>query len=333
MLDRYLGRLDRQDPLHAYLRDHILPQLAPWREHAEFRVFQSVCSRDVYLYEERGSGVRMIGKFYPPKAGRLWNTGEVEFRNLLHLRGLGFDAWPHYVVRPLGFNAAVNNVLLMEFLEGDQLGKVIEDAVHRGGGARLFRKLTALAWFLASLHNRTAGDWRVDFNHAHAYAGRLIGSLVFKRGMGRDHSDELWALREAWRSRPAMWEDCSVLGHGDATPSNFLFGRGQGVLAIDLERMAWGDRAGDLGRLCGELAHFFFQGRGDPYLAEPYIGHLLWEYCCHFPDRHSAFRAVTRRIPFYMGITLLRIARNSWIDQDYRWRLVGHAKTILRALP
>jgi hypothetical protein len=47
----------------------------------------------------------------------------------------------------------------------------------------------------------------------------------------------------------------------------------------------------------------------------------------------SAFRAITRRIPFYMGITLLRIARNSWIDDDYRWRLVQEAKKILRALP
>ena len=134
-------------------------------------------------------------------------------------------------------------------------------------------------------------------------------------------------------SQGCMWEDRAVLVHGDVTPSNFLIGRGHDVMAIDLERMQWADRVFDLGRLCGELKHFFFQAKGDPHAAEPFIGHFLWEYCCHFPDRMSAFRAITRRTPFYMGITLLRIARNSWIDQDYRWRLVQEAKQILRGLP
>jgi hypothetical protein len=32
-----------------------------------------------------------------------------------------------------------------------------------------------------------------------------------------------------------------------------------------------------------------------------------------------------------MGITLLRIARNSWIDGDYRWRLIHAARQILKA--
>ncbi|MHB1015302.1 MAG: aminoglycoside phosphotransferase family protein [Desulfurivibrionaceae bacterium] len=335
MVGRYLGHLDRHDPLHGYLRNHIVPQLGVGSSHVEFRVFQYACSRNVYLYEEEHSGARLVGKFYPPKngSGPYPKTGEIEFSNLVYLRGLGFDAPPHYVVKPLGFNPAIGNVLLMEFLAGDSLGMVITDAMHLGKHERLYRKLTALAHFLATMHNRTAGDWGVNFDHSHAYMGKLIGSLIAKRGMGRDHSDELYHLREAWHSQGRMWEDRAVLVHGDATPSNFLFGRGRTVLAIDLERMQWADRAFDLGRLCGELAHFFYQGKGDPGSAEPFIGHFLWEYSCHFPDRVAAFRAITRRIPFYMGITLLRIARNSWIDWDYRWQLVQQAKKILRGLP
>jgi hypothetical protein len=34
-----------------------------------------------------------------------------------------------------------------------------------------------------------------------------------------------------------------------------------------------------------------------------------------------------------MGITLLRIAGNSWIDREYRGRLIREAKAILRVLP
>jgi hypothetical protein len=335
MIGRYLGLLDHHDPLHGYLRDHIVPQLGFGPADMEFRVFQSACSRNVYLYEEKHSKARLVGKFYPPKgtSGQHPKTGEVEFSNLVYLRELGFDSPPHYVVKPLGFNPVIGNVLLMEFLEGDSLGTVINEAMHRGKCERLYRKLTALAHFLATMHNRTVGDWEVNFSHSHAYMGRLISSLIVKWNMGRDDSGELYHLREVWRNQGMMWEDRGVLVHGDATPSNFLFGKDNTVMAIDLERMQWADRVFDLGRLCGELAHFFHQGKGDPGAAEPFIGHFLWEYCCHFPDRMSAFRAITRRIPFYMGITLLRIARNSWIDRDYRLRLVQETIKILRALP
>ncbi len=249
-----------------------------------------------------------------------------------------YAAWashltPHYVVRPLGYNPGIGNALLEEYLEGDQLCSVINNAIFQGNCGRLYRKLAALAHFLATLHNRTAGDWRVNHEETHDYAGKLIHSLVTKWGMGPADSGELYFLRDRWRTRSYMWEDRAVLVHGDATPSNFLFGRGHHTMAIDFERMKWADRVFDLGRLCGELKHFFFRATGDAHAAEPFIGHFLWEYCCHFPDRMSAFRSITRRTPFHMGITLLRIARNSWIDWEYRWRLVREAKAILGALP
>ena len=65
--------------------------------------------------------------------------------------------------------------------------------------------------------------------------------------------------------------------------------------------------------------------------ADPFIGHFLWEYACHFPNRDSAFHSITGRTPFYMGMTLLRIARNSWIEPEYRRRLINEAKECLRA--
>ncbi|MBF0526135.1 MAG: aminoglycoside phosphotransferase family protein, partial [Deltaproteobacteria bacterium] len=182
MIGRSLGHLDHHDPLHRYLRDHIVSQLGVGPEHVEFRVFQSACSRNVYLYEEKYSNVRFVGKFYPPKSisAQPAKTGEIEFSNLVYLRCLGFDSPPHYVVKPLGFNPALNNVLLMEFLEGDLLGTVIDEAMHQDRRERLYRKLTALAHFLATMHNRTVGDWGVNFDHSHAYMGRLIGSLFSK---------------------------------------------------------------------------------------------------------------------------------------------------------
>jgi aminoglycoside phosphotransferase (APT) family kinase protein len=118
--------------------------------------------------------------------------------------------------------------------------------------------------------------------------------------------------------------------HGDATPSNLLFGQGLSVIAIDLERMKRADRTFDLGRIAGELQHFFLQTRGNKHDAEPFIGHFLWEYACHFPDRDRAFRSITGRLPFQLALTLLRIARNSWVSASQRRRLVEEAKITLR---
>ncbi len=336
MLGSYLGHLAQNDPMWLYLRDHILPQLEIISHHVDFRVFQPDDSRKVFVYEEVGSGLMVLAKFHPDSSKQPDNrdrSGETEFRNLVFLRSIGFDAPPDYVVRPLGYNREIGGVLVMEYLEVTPLGDVINEAIHLGRRERLFRKLTGLARFLATVHNKTAGDWKVNFEQGRSYMEQLINSLITRRSMGSDHYTELYELREAWFHEECMWEDVSVLVHGDVTPSNFLVGKGTDVIAIDLERMKWDDRVFDLGRICGELKHFFLQGFGRRHASEPFIGHFLWEYCGHFPDQFSAFRAITRRIPFYMGITLLRIARNWWISPDYRWRLVREAKQILRGLP
>jgi hypothetical protein len=331
MTVRCLGYLSREDPVYGYLQHHIAPQYGFSSPDACYRVFRFNDSRDVYLYEEKHRRVKLVGKFFKSSdPDRARKTGETEFNNLIFLRSLGFSSLPHYVVKPYGFNPAIDNLMVVEHLEAETLGGILNDVVHLGNRNRLFRKLSALAHFLAALHNRTAGDDTVNFDESYQYMGQLVKFLIARRGLGTEHSDELWYLREAWRSRSCMWEDRGVIVHGDATPSNLLFGKSRDVMAIDLERMKWADRVFDLGRLCGELKHFFFRCTGNPFDGEPFIGHFLWEYCCHFPERESAFHSITSRLPFYMGITLLRIARNSWIDWDYRWQLIHEAKQILR---
>lgn len=303
---------------------------------AGFRVFQFIYSRDVYLYEEINGGFSIVGKFYPPERGLA--TGmvrpptETEFRNLTYLHEQGLSGSTFKIARPLGYNPFLNNVLILEYLEGQLLGDVIDQAIMHNRKKRLFRKLSALAEFLAGLHNRTAGDWTVDFTGPLNYMGRLIESLVQKRGMSRDEADELYHLRENWQNRACMWEDRRVIVHGDATPSNFRTGSGRQIMIFDLERMTWADRVFDMGRLSGELKHFFMQSTGDRWAAEPFINHFLREYCGYFPDSENAFMSITRRLPFYLGITLLRIARNHWIEWDYRRRLIDEAKENLRAI-
>jgi aminoglycoside phosphotransferase len=329
---QYLGHLSSRDPLHPYLVEDVLPQIGVRNSAADFRVF-SMKDGKVYLYEERHSCAQVVGKFFM-SGGHHSTDGMTrmrqEFDNLQLLRGYGLAGYPHHIVRPLGTNARLNSILVEEYAPGVPLSAFVNEAIHQGGSQPLFDKLTALAYFLATLHNRTANGLHVDFHQDCAYLDRLVRKLQTQKVIGAWDADELYWLRDRWREKPRMWEDRQVLVHGDATPSNLLFGRGLSVIAIDLERMKRADRAFDLGRIAGELQHYFLQATGNKHAAEPFIGHFLWEYACHFPDRDRAFRAITGRLPFQMALTLLRIARNSWVSAPQRGRLVEEAKIILR---
>lgn len=329
----YIGHLPHHDPLHDYLRRSILPQVGVVSDSVDFRVFRIKADK-VYLYEERYSGTLLLGKFFTANGGRdafkaterMWQ----EYANLQALRAYGFNRPPHYVVRPLGANVWINNVLVEEYCGGTSLSSIIDGAIHLDAGQRLFAKLTSLAYFLATLHNRTANGDGVDFAHDCAYHDQLIRKLQSKQFISNWDADEFYWLRDRWREQPRMWEDQQVLVHGDATPTNFLFGDKLNVIAIDLERMKRADRVFDLGRISGELQYSFLQATGNKYAAESFIGHFLWEYACHFPDRDRAFRSITGRVRFHMGLTLLRIARNSWVSGACRQRLIEESKIILR---
>jgi hypothetical protein len=333
MPKQYVGHLSSHDPLHPYLVNDVLPKMGvPRNGGADFRVFSMKDSK-VYLYEDSHSRAQVVGKFFVTGNGHTSGADErmrQEFDNLQLLRGYGLAGYPHHVVRPLGTNAWLNSILVEEYAQGVPLSAYVNGAIHQGQSRPLFDKLTALAYFFATLHNRTANGEGVDFSQDCAYLDKLVRKLQSKQVIGRWDVDELSWLRDRWREKPRMWEDNQVLVHGDATPSNLLFGRDLSVIAIDLERMTRADRVFDLGRIAGELQHYFLQANGSPHGAEPFIGHFLWEYACHFPDRGRAFRSITARLPFQMAITLLRIARNSWVSAHQRRRLVEEAKVILR---
>lgn len=335
MRGKYLGRLPTQDPLYPFLSHHVLGCLGVWVPSPEFRVFQRVGSHPVYVYEERSSGVCVVGKFFGPSFGwdqdRAMARAERERANLETLRGYGLTGSPHYVVRPLGLHRDLGCLLVQEHYQGETLSRALQAAIHRGEAAFLYQRLTALAYFLATLHNRTANGQGVDFEEDCRYLDHLLGQLQAQGRIDAGSNGELRWLRDRWRRQAAMWQDQQVWLHGDATPANFLFGGGLHVGAIDLERMKRGDRAFDVGRIAGELLQAFLVATGDRSRAEPFIGHFLWEYACHFPNRERAFRSLTARVPYYMGLTLLRIARNDWVSPSYGRTLLDTAREILRS--
>jgi aminoglycoside phosphotransferase (APT) family kinase protein len=329
----YLGHLPTRDPLYDYLRCDILPQLGVSGTVPDFRVYQLQASNRVFLYKDRRSRTLVIGKYFgsPDRPAEITcYRMEREFQNLSYLRSLGFVGYPHYVARPLGRNGYLSCLVVVEYCYGTPFNDVIVRAIRQRARDLLFEKLAALAYFLATLHNRTGKGAPVDFGGESTYFDGITQQLRGWGHIGWEESQDLCHLRDRWRDRPCMWEDQQVLVHGDLTPTNILFGDGPWVIALDLERMKATDRVFDLGRVAAELKHFFLLYTGNGGAAEPFIGHFLWEYATHFPDRQSAFGAVTRRLPFYMALTEIRIARNSWITDRHRRRLLEEAKRTLR---
>jgi hypothetical protein len=332
---KYVGYVAGDDPLYDFLSRIIRDLMAVRGPQPAFRAFRLSGSNVVYGYEEKFSGTKVICKFYGPRFGAdLDKAGWMarqEYEGLKTLRRYNLIGSPHHVIRPLGFSRDINGVLAVEYYSGEEFSHAISRATHNRDDAHLYARLTALAYFLATQHDRTANGSDVDFDADCRYFDTVTGRLGKAHRIGQHDIEELSRQRDRWRDRPRMWQDQQVWLHGDATPANFLFGHGIDVAAIDLERMKRGDRMFDVGRVAGELQHAFMRAVGDRHRAEPFIGHFLWEYSCHFPDRHRTFESVRARAPYYMALNLLRIARNDYIDRDYGGRLIAQAKKLLQA--
>jgi hypothetical protein len=327
MNGNYVGYVAGNDPLHDFLTGIIRGRMGVREPQPAYRAFRLTGSNEVYAYQEKSSGAKVICKFY----GSRFGGARQEYEGLKMLRRYKLVGSPHHVIRPLGLSRDINGVLAVEYYAGEQFSHAIERATRHRDDDHLYWRLKALAYFLATQHNWTANGATVDFDPDCRYFDKVLGRLKDAGRIGQWDVDELAWLRDLWRERPRMWQDRQVWLHGDATPANFLFGHGMDVAAIDLERMKRGDRMFDVGRVAGELQHAFMSAVGDWRRAEPFIGHFLWEYSCHFPDRERTFESITARAPYYMGLNLLRIARNDYIGQDYGGRLVRRAKKLLQA--
>jgi hypothetical protein len=200
-----------------------------------------------------------------------------------------------------------------------------------GHEGKLYEKLTMLAGFFGLLHKRTRRSSRIRASgiraelKKHARQASLGGAFTPKelRRMER--------LIDEACSRHVIGDAKRSLVHGDANPSNFLYGHGR-LYVIDMERAGYRDPVYDLGMVAGELFHYAMRYGGNPYKADPFIGHLYWMYAGNYRDQLGTFIRLTRRNPLYMANSLLRIARHPFFSREYKRRLAYHAGECLKSL-
>jgi len=317
--------------LSRYLTREIFPQFAS-PPYGEIEMRKLSDQKPVYVFHEDMKDLIVVGKLFGRRSIPLeeaWRYAQQEYFNLKLLRerfGMSSDAC--HVVAPLGKNKELSALLVTEKAPGRLLDHYIEKAVCEQQSEQLLEKLSYLARFFGRLHRNSETDKWVSPALPQLYLRKLLDSLS-EGPLGPDDREGIEEYANLWWDKNGtLVADREVIVHGDATPTNFLFNDHE-VIGIDLERMKWADRCWDLGFMAAELKHHFMWRMGDRWAAEPYIGHFLWEYAVNYGNTQF-FYAFTHRIPVYMALGLLRIARNSWLSEVYRKELITEAKRCLK---
>jgi tRNA A-37 threonylcarbamoyl transferase component Bud32 len=254
-----------------------------------------------------------MAKFFAEPTGRLKDYNPYkgmmnEYRNLEKAGSI------INVAKPLAIDKYFNCVLVTEYIPGKSLGWYIKYE------EKLYERLAAVAHMLRQLHENTISSYDKvnEFKNYHEVLDhlKLDGDTreTFNKLLG-----EWWY--SSWLNRE---HGCMV--HRDVTPSNYIFHNGK-PYALDFES-SWSHAhpVRDLGILTAELKNYFELKKGGDWKAEPYIGNLLWEYSKDEKD----FDSVTKVLPFFMSIGLLRSAR---IHQgSYRNYLIKEARECLKAI-
>ncbi len=290
-------------------------------------------SHAVYLIRDRRSHKQFILKSFRTNglptsiADKRMNK---EYGRLKKFESLGIDESWFKVVKPLGKSDS-GQFFVEKYVSGESLGTSIRKSFEKSDYKELYDKLAIFAGYLALVHKKTRRSSHVRMSyvrkelHEHAEQS-YVADAMSRRELGKtklliDRACSYSFIRDAHR----------CLAHGDANPSNFLLEDGR-MYVIDVERSGYRDPVYDLGTMAGELFHYAMLYAGNPYKADPFIGHMYWVYSGNFHDQYAKFLKITKRNPLYMANSLLRISRNTGLTDEHRKRLAYHASQCLKSL-
>lgn len=271
-------------------------------------------SHTVCRYKFEGEDYSVIAKFYAEPTGwkKDYNPAksmEREFKNLKIIEKL-ID-----IPKPLAAKKRFSCVLVTEYIRGVPLYSFMKS--ENG----LYDRLTATAHLLRRLHDGTSSSYHKagDFYKFHQTLDQL--------GLNKQEREDFNHLLGAWWHSSLLDRSNGCMIHHDANPVNYMFD-GQKVYALDFESARLhANPVHDLGVMAAELKHYFALHKGDASKAEDYIGHFLWQYSTN----SSEFQSITRTLPFFMSLGLLRIHRLR-IDPDQGEFIFREALACLKSL-
>jgi thiamine kinase-like enzyme len=325
--------IKKRSKLYHYLKERGLWRAVRLGRHPRLHVTRLGGSHAVYLVKDEKGHNKFILKSFEGRgapASILKKHMHKEYRRLRQAdRLINHTGWVH-VARPL-YRSDHGDFFAEKHVSGTPLGHYIKEAMEHGDEGPLYEKLTMLAGFFGLLHKKTRRASRVkpsnirDELKKHARQASRGGAFTQKE------LKEMERLIDDACSRGLVRRARKSLVHGDANPSNFLYDDKR-LYVIDMERAGYRDPAYDLGMMAGELFHYAMRYGGDPYKADPFIGHLYWLYAGNYKDQLGTFIRLTKRNPLYMANSLLRIARHPFFSRKYKRRLAYHARECLKSL-
>jgi tRNA A-37 threonylcarbamoyl transferase component Bud32 len=315
-IEKYVGTLD---PGNAF-RDWLMQVLGERVGDRNCRVFVykiNPASHTVCRYEFPKQGFSVVAKFYGEPTGWMreydpFQAMENEFNTLKQIEPI-VD-----IPRPLAVHRDFHCALLTEHIRGRSFYKYMSDINKEG---QLYDTLTAIAHAQRRLHDQTKSEYRKDWVFARYH--RVLDHLMLDTKTRTEYN----SLLGAWWYSPLLDREFGCRIHGDPNPLNYLFNHHR-VYMLDFESsMEHANFMHDLGIVAAELKNHFAIYRGDARRAEPYIGHFLWQYSRNEPE----FRAITRALPFFISLGLLRMARMK-LGPDHRSFVFRESKACLESL-
>lgn len=315
-IEKYVGTLAPQNAFRNWLVQVLGEKIGD--RSSRVNVYKiKPASHTVCRYEFPSQGFSVVAKFYAEPTGWMRNYDPVqamenEFRTLKKIEPI-VD-----IPRPLAMHRDFHCALLMEYIRGKSFYKYMTDINKEG---RLYDKLTAIAHMQRRLHDQTQSDYRKD--RVFAKFHRVLDQL----GLDTETRTEYNRLLGAWWYSPLLDRPSGCRIHGDPNPLNYQFDHSR-IYMLDFESsIEHANFVHDLGIVAAELKNYFVIHRGDAKMAEPYIGHYLWKYSRNEPE----FYAITRALPFFMSLGMLRMARMR-LGADHRDYVFREAKACLESL-
>ncbi len=312
MANRHVSVLNPGDPFRDWLVEEVVGNRVQNKQ-CSVDVFKYSSSHTVCRYHFRVEHFNVMAKFFAEPTGRLKDYNP--YKGMMNeYRNLEKAASVINVAKPLAVNKKFNCVLVTEHIPGKSL------AWYFKREEKLYERLASVAHMLRQLHENTQSSYNKEneFRNYHEVLGHLKLDYDIRETFNR-------LLGEWWYS-PWLDREHGCMVHRDVTPSNYIFCKGK-PYAIDFES-SWlqAHPVRDLGILTAELKNEFELNKGGGWKAEPYIGNFLWEYSRDEKD----FKYITRVLPFFMGIGLLRSARLH--QGNYRNYLIREAHECLKAI-
>ncbi|MFY1112710.1 MAG: phosphotransferase [Methanosarcinaceae archaeon] len=310
MVECHVNTLKPGDPFRDWLVEEVVGQRVRDKRCC-VKVFKNGrSSHTVCRYHFKGEHFSVMAKYFAEPTDRLKKYDACKaMKN--EFKKLELAASYINVAKPLAVNEDFNCALVTEHVPGKSLGWYFKHDTN------LYEILTRMSHMLRRLHDNTLSSYNKEneFKNYHDVLDHL--GLDYKTRETFNHFLGEWWYSDLLDRK----QGCMI--HRDVHPSNYIFYKGK-PYALDFES-SWfhANPVRDLGILSAELKNYFEQNKGGGWKAEPYIGHLLWEYSRNEKD----FSRITKTLPFYMSVGLLRSARLH--QENYRDYLIREAMACL----